>query len=147
MIIDAIFFLTVLGGFWSGFARGIIKTVMYLFASFFGFVVAVKFAPAATDLLRTVFNSQSALMPLLGFITCLGLTIVAIQLLAKGLEGILQTARLNIINKFFGGVLMSGIFVLFYSVLLWFADKSHFCLLYTSPSPRDATLSRMPSSA
>ena len=23
----------------------------------------------------------------------------------------------------------------------------HFCLLYTSPSPRDATLSRMPSSA
>ena len=24
---------------------------------------------------------------------------------------------------------------------------THFCLLYTSPSPRDATLSRMPSSA
>ena len=27
------------------------------------------------------------------------------------------------------------------------ADKCQFCLLYTSPSPRDATLSRMPSSA
>ena len=26
-------------------------------------------------------------------------------------------------------------------------DKDHYCLLYTSPSPRDATLSRMPSSA
>ena len=26
-------------------------------------------------------------------------------------------------------------------------DKSKICLLYTSPSPRDATLSRMPSSA
>ena len=26
-------------------------------------------------------------------------------------------------------------------------DKSTICLLYTSPSPRDATLSRMPSSA
>ena len=26
-------------------------------------------------------------------------------------------------------------------------DKSYICLLYTSPSPRDATLSRMPSSA
>ena len=25
--------------------------------------------------------------------------------------------------------------------------KRNFCLLYTSPSPRDATLSRMPSSA
>ena len=27
------------------------------------------------------------------------------------------------------------------------AAKAHLCLLYTSPSPRDATLSRMPSSA
>ena len=26
-------------------------------------------------------------------------------------------------------------------------DKGRICLLYTSPSPRDATLSRMPSSA
>ena len=28
-----------------------------------------------------------------------------------------------------------------------YVDKDLFCLLYTSPSPRDATLSRMPSSA
>ena len=28
-----------------------------------------------------------------------------------------------------------------------FMDKTQSCLLYTSPSPRDATLSRMPSSA
>ncbi len=125
MIIDAIFFITVLGGFWSGFSRGIIKTVMYLFASFFGFIVAVKFAPAATDILTQLFNSTSPLMYLLGFISCLGLTVIGIQLLAKGIEGILQSARINIINKFFGGVLMSAIFVLFYSVLLWFADKSH----------------------
>ena len=28
-----------------------------------------------------------------------------------------------------------------------FLNSNHGCLLYTSPSPRDATLSRMPSSA
>ena len=125
MIIDAIFFITVIAGFYIGFSRGIIRTVMYLFASFFGFIVAVKFAPAATDLLTQLFDTTSPLMYLLGFISCLGLTIVAIQLLAKGLESILQTARINIINKFFGGVLTAAIFVLFYSVMLWFADKSH----------------------
>ena len=27
------------------------------------------------------------------------------------------------------------------------SDKSYYCLLYTSPSPRDGLLSRMPSSA
>jgi len=31
--------------------------------------------------------------------------------------------------------------------LLLFAQQNENCLLYTSPSPRDATLSRMPSSA
>ena len=30
---------------------------------------------------------------------------------------------------------------------LWETLKNPYCLLYTSPSPRDATLSRMPSSA
>ena len=29
----------------------------------------------------------------------------------------------------------------------WFHTEFYTCLLYTSPSPRDATLSRMPSSA
>jgi membrane protein required for colicin V production len=78
-------------------------------------------------------------MYLLGFITCLGLTIVAIQLLAKGLEGILQSTGINIINKFFGGVLMSAIFVLMYSVLLWFTDKSH--LLKEEQKAQSATYS------
>ena len=30
---------------------------------------------------------------------------------------------------------------------IWLPECAYFCLLYTSPSPRDATLSRMPSSA
>ena len=32
-------------------------------------------------------------------------------------------------------------------VTIWSGTPSSICLLYTSPSPRDATLSRMPSSA
>ena len=31
--------------------------------------------------------------------------------------------------------------------IFWEQSKANLCLLYTSPSPRDATLSRMPSSA
>ena len=32
-------------------------------------------------------------------------------------------------------------------IVLWHGKRNNNCLLYTSPSPRDATLSRMPSSA
>lgn len=125
MIIDAIFFLVVLFGFYYGFSRGIIRTVLYTVSLLFGFVIAVRFAPAATQFLTTVFNYESPMMYLLGFILCLGVTIMAIQMLAKGMESVLQSANINVINKFFGGVVMAGIFLFFYSILVWFANKSH----------------------
>ena len=70
----------------------------------------------------------------------------------------------NIITKFFHWMSVFGLVVQiplgFYLVDMDFSDNriliedihvilglSIFCLLYTSPSPRDATLSRMPSSA
>ena len=36
---------------------------------------------------------------------------------------------------------------IFWSIIIPYLQQTIFCLLYTSPSPRDATLSRMPSSA
>ena len=62
----------------------------------------------------------------------------------------------------FAFLITSGIIFLFYGVLLaqewfnriiahyrvrWTSRKNKFCLLYTSPSPRDRKKSRMPSSA
>ena len=45
-----------------------------------------------------------------------------------------------------------GLALVLYGAYMWFRDvvieaEHQGCLLYTSPSPRDATLSRMPSSA
>ena len=49
-----------------------------------------------------------------------------------GLRGIMGAGS-NRVNKYTLGMATQGL--------------SNYCLLYTSPSPRDATLSRMPSSA
>ena len=49
-----------------------------------------------------------------------------------------------------GGVLGSftlGLLSVLFITFFFLRDSIKFCLLYTSPSPRDATLSRMPSSA
>ena len=56
-----------------------------------------------------------------------------------------------VVNRFgpevsWGGTIVMSIFSLL-SMLDQVFEWSRFCLLYTSPSPRDATLSRMPSSA
>ena len=47
----------------------------------------------------------------------------------------------------FGGI-PSGVFAIFAVVILTLSIATYMpCLLYTSPSPRDKTVSRMPSSA
>ena len=40
-----------------------------------------------------------------------------------------------------------GLALLIYGAYMWFRDVVIDCLLYTSPSPRDTPISRMPSSA
>ena len=63
------------------------------------------------------------------------------------------------LNKFLFWFCLGLLFLFFFGWRIWGAfelqasrmriefDEGRLCLLYTSPSPRDATLSRMPSSA
>jgi len=125
MVIDIIFALTVLYGFYLGFSRGIISTVFTLLSLTFGLMAAFKFAPGMTLFLERSFSSNSPLMFLAGFLLSFTVTMVILRMIARGLEGILKTANINVINQMAGGVLLAGILVLFYSFLLWFADSGH----------------------
>ena len=60
-----------------------------------------------------------------GFLLAFVLTMFLIRLFARGLEGLLERANINIVNQVAGGLLLSGLMILLYSVILWFGDKSH----------------------
>ena len=66
-----------------------------------------------------------------------------------GLSGYVLTTRKDF--SFMGGMLFAGILVAFLvglcAIIFSIPALSMACLLYTSPSPRDGLLSRMPSSA
>lgn len=124
MVIDIIFVITILYGFYLGFTKGIIQTVFTVLSIFFGMMAAFKFSHATTDFLEKAFNNQNPLMFLAGFLLSFVITMILIRMIARGLEGILKTANINIINKLAGGVLLGGVLVLLYSVLLWFGDQA-----------------------
>ena len=131
MVIDIIFVITILYGFYLGFSRGIISTVFTVLSIVFGMMAAFKFAPATTDFLEKAFNNNNPLMFLAGFLLSFVLTMIIIRMFARGLEGILQTANINVINKLAGGMLLAGVMVLLYSVLLWFGDQARLVDLKT----------------
>lgn len=112
-------------GFYLGFSRGIIKTVFTVVAVMFGILAAAKFGPSMTDFLQSIFNYHNPLMFLAGLLLTFVLTMAGIRMLSNGLEGVLQSANINIINQISGGVVMALILVAFFSVLVLFGNKSH----------------------
>ena len=62
-------------------------------------------------------------------------------------EGMAERKKVADVTKTIASVSPDKSTVMFKIVVHDMAALHSFCLLYTSPSPRDATLSRMPSSA
>jgi uncharacterized membrane protein required for colicin V production len=125
MVIDIIFALLAIYGFYIGFSRGIIQTIFTILAYVIGLIAAFRFGPEVTDFLESAFNYHNPLMFVAGFLLSFILTMLLIRLFARGLEGILETVHINIVNQVAGGVLMGAIMILVYSLLVWFADRSN----------------------
>ncbi|MDX1667379.1 MAG: CvpA family protein [Saprospiraceae bacterium] len=125
MVIDIVFALVALFGFYMGYSRGIIQTVFTVLSIFLGLLAAFKFSPTTTQVLKDLFNSNSPLMFVAGFIATLLITIFLIRLISRGIEGFFETIHINFINQIVGGVVLAGVMILLYSVVIWFGDKSH----------------------
>ncbi len=125
MIIDIIFLIVAGWGFYQGYTRGIIKTVLTVFSVVFGLMVALKLTPAATKFLETAFHTTSAFTFIGGFLLVFVLTMVIIRMIAQFFEKALKTAHINFINKAAGGILLASLYILIYSALVWFGDSAH----------------------
>ncbi|MEM6318391.1 MAG: CvpA family protein [Bacteroidota bacterium] len=125
MTLDIIFVLFAAIGFYTGYARGIIKTVFTILSFTIGLLAAFKMAPAFTNFLEDLTKNDNPLMFIAGFLLSFIIMMVILRLISRGLEGILKSANINFINQIIGGVVLGAGSILIYSTLVWFADKSH----------------------
>lgn len=124
MVIDIIWGLLLAYGFYLGFSKGIISTVFTLMSFVFGVIAAAKFGPAFTKLLTDVSGSDNPLMFIAGSLGAFLLTMILIRMLARGLEGLLQTANVNIFNQILGAFVMMFLLTFVFSWLVLFAERS-----------------------
>ncbi len=124
MVIDIICAIIAAYGFYLGFSKGIIKTIFTLISIFFGILAAAKFGPTMTEFLQSTFSYSHSMMFLAGMLLTFVLTMMFIRTLARGLETVLESANINIINQLAGGVVLSIMLVGLYSVLILFADRA-----------------------
>ncbi len=121
-IIDIVLALLVAYGFYLGFSNGIIKTFFSILSIVVGVMAAVRFSPKMTELLKTLFGQSSSLMHFVGIGATFLIAMLLLRMFARGLEGILESANINIVNQLAGGILLTGLFIFLYSWVLMFLD-------------------------
>jgi len=149
MIIDAICLVVALYGFWVGYSRGIIKTVLTAVSILFGFMAAAKFSPTVSTMLLEWFPDATGALTLpAAFVLTFMATLALFRLLANGLENVLEAVNINFINQILGGGISMLFFVFLFSVLVTFASNSRMIDPITKENSMTYSfLEPMPSSA
>lgn len=125
MAIDIICLIFLAYGFWIGYSKGIISTVLSLTSYVFGILAAMRFGPLLGDM---IFGWAPALTSvgafIIGVIGVFVMTLVLFRIVAKGLTSFMENININFINQILGGVLSGLFFTFIFSGLVFFGDQS-----------------------
>lgn len=126
MPIDITFLIAFALGFRHGYTRGIISTVFNVLAYIFGVVLAFKITPTTTNIMERLFNSANPSMFIAAFLVNVVIIMFMLRQTANAVEGVLNAVYLGAINRVLGGAVMSGVSILIFSILVWFAVRVQF---------------------
>jgi uncharacterized membrane protein required for colicin V production len=124
MLVDLGLALVAVYAFYLGYSRGIIRTLFSIISLILGIAVAMKLSPFVISFFETVFNTQNSFTYIGGFVATFIIVIILLRLLGRGLEKVLRKFQINFINKILGGALLTFVFIVGYSYILWFLDES-----------------------
>jgi len=125
MAIDIICLIFLAYGFYVGYSKGIIATVLTLTSYIFGILAAMKFGPIMGDILYGWAPAMTKTGGfVLGFFLVAVLTLVLFKIVARGLTSFLEKVNINFINQIMGGVLSGLFFTFIFSGLVYFGDQT-----------------------
>lgn len=119
MIIDIVLVIFALTGFWLGYTKGVVRTLVMVAAYTVAVLVTLKISPWLMEFLTNTFPIGKVFALIFGTIGILVSLIFLIHWVAKKLDTSFQKGKLSGSDKIFGGIIMLVVGVLFYSMLLW----------------------------
>jgi uncharacterized membrane protein required for colicin V production len=122
MSIDILFLGAAAYGFFMGFKEGIVNTVFRTLSIFLALMAAFKFSPSVTEVLEKSFQVYNPLMFIAGFVVTYFLCTWLLRFVGNFVTQAMEVTHVNLVNQVVGGGVLSGIFVVLFSLLVWFAD-------------------------
>ena len=122
MYIDILCLAVTAYGFFLGFKEGIVNTVFRTLSIFIAMMAAFKFSPYMTEMLEKGFDVDNPLMFVLGFIVTFFVVLWLLRFAGNLVTQGMQVAHVNLPNQVVGGGVLAFIFVVIFSITLWFAN-------------------------
>lgn len=123
MFIDFIFFILLLMAIFKGYSRGLIVAVFSLVAFFIGLLAAMKLSASVADWIRDSSGSESVWIPFIAFVLVMAVVMLAIRFGANLLQRAVEFVMFGWLNKLGGIIFYALIYVLFYSIILFYAGN------------------------
>ncbi len=127
MIIDVFFVLLMIYAIIKGYRNGFVIAIFSFFGIIIGLAAAMKFSTLVADWLKNSTHISIAWLPFLSFLIVMIGILILVRLTAKLIHTAMELVLLGWLNKLSGMLLYATLFVIMYSVLLFYAVKLHFC--------------------
>lgn len=126
MILDILFILEMVIALYKGFTRGLVLGIFSFISFFIGLAAALKLSTVVASYLGNHAGITGKWMPVVSFVIVFIVVVFLVNLGARLLKKTFSLASMGWIDRLGGIVFYVIIYILIFSVLLFFAEKVHF---------------------
>ena len=123
MLLDLIFAVIIVLAIIKGYQRGLVVGLFSLVAVIIGLAAAMKLSTVVAGYIGKNVKVSDQWLPIISFAVVFLIIILLIRLGAKAIEKVVQVAMLGWVNRLCGIVLFAAIYIVVFSVLLFYAEQ------------------------
>jgi membrane protein required for colicin V production len=126
MILDIIVAVILILAVIKGYRQGLIVALFSLVAFAIGLAAAIKLSVVAADYIGKAVKISDKWLPIVSFAVVFLIVVLLVRLGAKFIQKTVELAMLGWANKVGGILLYAVLYILIFSVLLFYADQMNF---------------------
>lgn len=123
MLLDLIFAVIIVLAVLKGYQRGFVVGLFSLVAVIIGLAAAMKLSTVVAGYIGSAVRVSDEWLPVISFAVVFLIVILLIRLGARAIEKTVEVAMLGWVNKIGGIVLFAAIYIVVFSVLLFYAEQ------------------------
>ena len=126
MIIDIIVAIILILAAIKGFRQGLIVALFSVVAFIVGLAAAMKLSVVVADYIGKAVNVSDKWLPIISFAVVFLIVVILVRLGAKFIQKSVEMAMLGWVNRIGGILLYAALYILIFSVLLFYAEQLSF---------------------